>query len=529
MVKHPQSILGYVVNGETWFPPRRRRSVRGQHPPPRAAAPGAAGPSGRTTVMDQMLTSSRKEQIKDKRRARTNRGSQRISYREVCRELRVTKELEDLKNASKQGDAQRAFNLAETITRRYFRNSRPNQMLLFMVRSLVVPDIEIRSAVYYAAHAGHAGLVKAYMAALVLVRYERNPRKVAAVAGRETVMSIQDWLNHLGYISFFGPKELDICVLNGSNDEVKAVFQHETYSLQGIRDTVSRSPWGRYVLLSKTQQQLNGKKKILPSPVMDDFASHVDGGSFSDNDFFDGDHYDDNARTEDVLLDSYQEEADELSDFADLQPLSDEDEIVMQLYGMIANETTAHRESEQEIEPEAAHLIFNQDDDWSEIDESVAGSSLQQNEQDDWSILSDVASVQSMINSSVAGPMSYVDALQTNGSAEKPGSFSYQDRSSKGSWRRRSQQVAAQEQQEIRTRIMMPTVLEETKMAAVLNQNDDYDDFFMQQCAKGCRGGRAEFHFKGNQKTPPITWSKNLKVRMVAKENALRKSAQAYY
>ena len=319
----------------------------------------------------------------DRKKARRDRNP-RKSIRGVCKKLRFTNELQDLTDCSKQGNEINAYNITKSIAIQYFGNSSADRMFLFMIRCLVIPDTENRSAVYYAAQAGHTNLVRTYLALLVLARSIRRPKQAAVV---DRPIGIRDWLNHLGYLDFFTSKDLDLCILSALNDSVAAIFSQQKYSLVDLRNIVMLSPWSNHV--PENVAKLKLEKKGKPFLFTDDDYSVVD-DFIQDHSDEDGDHKDG-------------------FDFSTIRTDID-DEVVLQLYQMmVIDESNETKEAATIEEGEADRHI---DDEWSEVHSTsssfvYAGDELIE-DGDDWSILSNTASIKS-INSV---PISYSDALR---------------------------------------------------------------------------------------------------------------------
>lgn len=456
MVKLPQSTLGYMVDVKQVFP---------AHP--------------LDSTGKQQLLSGKKNV---NRRAKTPCNGSSHSIRALSKKLRFAAEIEDLKNASKQGLDIVASSLTRGIATNHFRIQTHNDNFFFcMVRCLVIPDIENRSALYYAAHSGCEQLVKTYLALLVLPRTIRQPDRVARLSRMYgDSMTIRQWFDRLGYIDFFGPKEFDICVLNALNDKTKALFKHESYTLAELRDTVMKSPWSSYVPNMLKQHLQTTRKSSKPRLVVDDDASSYFDDIASDYDDF---HQDGDCK----VASTVDKKRDE------------EDEIVMQLYHLMLNCETSDSSTSVEgghclisTDNELAPVCDNFDEEWSEV-QSVASDGFVEidgtnhGEDDDcsWSVVSDVASVQSMATTSTT--VSYSDALRFGAKLEP-----------------------AVPLPRISEDTTLLDTIKDTKAVLATPRTEDeeeccalFDDFFFREGQKGSRGGKSTLMFRGNQRTAP--------------------------
>lgn len=174
------------------------------------------------------------------------------------RQLRVTDEMDDLKNQSKCGSMIHALKaLADLVSTRFVVRSR-RERFLTMARILVAPDKENRSALYYAALCGNLALVKIYLSFVVLARAAVRRTKDDDGA-RHTVES---WFQQLGYIQMFGPKELQTCVCNALTKEIQEVFQTHKYSLSDLESVLLPTSWGKYVI--RSSKEARNKKLTKP-------------------------------------------------------------------------------------------------------------------------------------------------------------------------------------------------------------------------------------------------------------------------
>lgn len=460
MVKLPQSTLGYMVDGEQWFPARRLDS---------------------TSTGKQQLLSGKKNA--NRRTKKAPRNGSNNSIRALCKKLRSAAEIEDLKNASKQGLDIVASSLTRGIATKHFRIQTHHGNFFFcMVRCLVIPDIENRSALYHAAHSGCEKLVKTYLALLVLPRTIRQPDRVARLSRMYGgSMTIRQWFDRLGYIDFFGPKEFDVCVLNALNDKTKALFKHESYTLAALRDTVMKSPWSSYVpSMPKNHLQPTRKSSKPRLVVNDDASSYIDDVDSDYDDF----HQDGDCKVAST----------------DDKSRDEEDEIVMQLYHLMLNCET----SDSSTAAEGGHCLISNDnelapacdsfgEEWSEV-QSVASDSFVEidktphGEDDEslWSVVSDVASVQSMATTSTTST-TYSDALRFGAKLEPAVTLP-----------RISEDTTLLDTiKDTKAVLATPRTEDEEECCAL------FDDFFLRDGQKGSRGGKSTLMFRGNQRTAP--------------------------
>eukprot|EP00540_Astrosyne_radiata_P008238 CAMPEP_0116857314 /NCGR_PEP_ID=MMETSP0418-20121206/20475_1 /TAXON_ID=1158023 /ORGANISM="Astrosyne radiata, Strain 13vi08-1A" /LENGTH=235 /DNA_ID=CAMNT_0004490965 /DNA_START=180 /DNA_END=883 /DNA_ORIENTATION=+ len=152
--------------------------------------------------------------------------------------LRFKYEMELLKNASKRGSTNDALFVAMTMNRNYLKARSKPQRLLAIAHILCTPDIENRSAVYYAAHCGHCQLVKLYLACIVIARVAvRRHHSLQPLC--DEAKTIRSWLGIFGFTSLMGKKQFDTCVLNALNEDVRSIFQKTKFTLKELRDTLS--------------------------------------------------------------------------------------------------------------------------------------------------------------------------------------------------------------------------------------------------------------------------------------------------
>uniref|UniRef100_A0A7S1D0Y9 Uncharacterized protein n=1 Tax=Cyclophora tenuis TaxID=216820 RepID=A0A7S1D0Y9_CYCTE len=157
----------------------------------------------------------------------------------------------DLKNASKSGNVTMAFETIQRMSKKYFGYRHLPTSLLVMTRLLVSPDLENRSAIYYAAHSGHVAMVKIYLSVLILWLTKRRRRRHEDMnddvdSSSESRATMKGWFDRVGYIKFFGKRQLEVCVLNALNEDVRRVFEKENFSMQQLKSIVLGTPFSEW-------------------------------------------------------------------------------------------------------------------------------------------------------------------------------------------------------------------------------------------------------------------------------------------
>ena len=146
--------------------------------------------------------------------------------------------LESLKNASKIGDINKAIHTLQRLARnrnrqlngrRRHKNKYIRNTLRSSITYIFFPDKEERSAIYYAAHAGHTRLVELYLALYLI--YHAPLYSVSI----KKCLSYRDWFQDIKVLSLFNNftiVEYDTCVLNSLNMETKYVMTKRKVTIE---------------------------------------------------------------------------------------------------------------------------------------------------------------------------------------------------------------------------------------------------------------------------------------------------------
>lgn len=472
-MKIPQSTLGYAVNGQLVFmPPQRRQSSPGTHQ--------------RNALKNQKKRrGDRKDPVKSS-------GSMHRYY-----QLRFHPGMEALKNASRVGDLQGAYN---AILNGIWNNDPPSNALwstnsridysyrlisqlksggvypysmaefISIVHILTAPHVENRSAIYYAAHCGQSDLVRNYLGLLVLCRLAgRNRIKKNT---RTLALTFEGWFEYLGYPSgFFNTEALRLCVLNSLNEETKRVFQSNTYTVATIlastRNIIGKA-WpfdaeslgNGMVVASKSPKA----KTKTPRPVLR--------------------FYDLSREDPHLLLVSDDEESDWEEDEEVVEKdtfLGDYDAIIDGLVMVADEELSPLIDGQDDQIEETINSEADTDSSW-----SVEILNMQERENidessTDWSMLSEVSSVVTFESSMIR---SFKDALVSNAGT--------------------SNLISPAERAQPYSNRPKLAVIQENKAPngkSSDDEDDGFDPYFMMDGVKGARGGRSARMFKGNSRT----------------------------
>jgi hypothetical protein len=456
MVKHPQWKLGYAVDGQVVRLPVRRPIIDDSQDESKF-----------------FRSKSMNQKAHKKKKNRRNHNPESGGIRGLRNKLSAfADELEDLRNYSKQGRIDDACTLAATIAYSYFGRNPTDQTFQLMVRCLVAPGIENRSALYHAAHAGHVSMVRTYLALLVLSRSTRSH-----VRDIESSRTFASWICEFGYIEFFGHREYNACILNALNGTTKAVFTVETYSLEDIQKIVLRSPWrehlpkiantvvkkarkprlqmeDEYVLnhfspgLCSKHGLSNNLDRLSARSCSNEELSHLD--FYRYDDYVDDDTHDDEGVESTTVID-------DLDEYIILQLILTEE----------ANKSDVAFPAIGEDPSDHAWI-----DDWSDVHTTTSGVAYHGDvtcgDGDDWSILSEIASVKSISSA----PFSYSDALRFGRKGTMESIVENRFPSSAG---------------------------EGESKGGEGDDVDAYDAFFIRDGIKDCHGGKAVLRFKANR------------------------------
>ncbi|KAI2488774.1 hypothetical protein MHU86_25828 [Fragilaria crotonensis] len=482
MVKHPQSRLGYAEDGHVVRLPVRRPIIDDKNK--------------NSKFLKSHVTN--KEQQRKKKNQR-NHNPESGGIRGLRNKLLASADdLEDLRNYSKQGRIEDACTLVVKIACSCFGRCITDRTFQLMVRCLVAPSIEKRSALYYAAHAGHASIARTYLALVVLSLATRSQDNDI-----ERSQTFASWMCEFGCIEFFGHREYDACILNALNESTKAVFKFETYSMKEIQNIVLRSPWREY--LPEIPHAVAKKERKPRLQVEDEYdldhfsprlcsdrelAYHLEHFSargcsdeeLSPHDFHAYDDYLEYLCNRNHVLGYYDNGNHDEERVESTTIVSDLDgSMVQQL--MLTDEVNKSDLAFPTIGVDAADQSWC--DDWSEVHTTTISvtyhGDVNSGDGDEWSFISDVASVKSI--SSV--PLSYSDALRFG---------------------RKGTMESIVENRLPSVRLCDESLGESGSIGNEGDDEDAYDAFFISDGIKDCRGGKAVFRFKGNQKVQRPRW-----------------------
>jgi len=233
------------------------------------------------------------------------------SHNKQFKILKFHPEMINLKNASKSGDLIASNNALrsiqfdtnglapqmQTFIRRLYMRNEVHSDFRTKVRILFTPDLENRTAIYYAAHCGEKVAVKAYLSLLVVARLCRfSPKKIQRLfqSGKRTFL---EWLLRLDFrgASQFDEEQLHLCVLSALNQPTKDIFVQNRYSISDIIAMTSPfkipNVFGMYASYNKSNSTRKAKK---PALVFDD-----DFGMYPLDEIDDEDNYNDGEEDDD--------------------------------------------------------------------------------------------------------------------------------------------------------------------------------------------------------------------------------------
>lgn len=487
MVKLPQGTIGYAVDGAIVFKPTRPapETVRHKHG---VTKPQVAKPP----------------KLSKKCRIAARRSKALLHER-----VRLQSQMEHLKNACKQGDLERALVTAYSMVVGDFGTGEMRGTVSAMTRILFTPDIEGRSAIYYAAHTGHEELVQIFLAILVLECTWRRQSSfdMQLNSAPKTILA---WLDDVGFSRLFVSRaDLELCILNALNESTKQVFRQKKYSWEDLLKTVKRLDligffYKHRVSISNAfiQRQLpsltsyNVRKKH-PKVVMDDeFMHDVDEEEIDSYDYSDLEEPKDcpyPSSYSDAFHDHGQwvgEDAFETSHGDDDQSLVDL-ESVWSDFDPECNEHVFERLPSHSLSATSTFQLCHDEDDltWMEShDGKTSNFSIVQSKSElntvaitDWEILSDLNSVISL-ESQHQIRKTYLDVLQENLPVKESSGTPVKQHSHN-------------------QRHKLP------KMSEVNDEDDEsitFDAIFAVEGFKGARGGRRARMFTGEGKTRSV-------------------------
>ncbi len=497
MVKHPQSTLGYAVNGVVVLQPTPRILSRSENE--------------RTSPRDARIAARRTRQDKQ-------RWQQRKHQFHVL--LRNQPRMEDLKNACKRGDLREALSTAHSLARGIpFVVSKTDQVLT-MIRILFTPDMEGRSAIYYAAHTGQDQMVQVFLALLVM---ERSWRRGWAIRNYESApKTMLGWLEYVGFPRhFFSRSDLDLCVLNALSDTTRKVFRGTKFSWERIFDTVTNANLVKPICFLSVfhlhnEKQLQGattSQKLPKLCVQDDLDPYFDG-----MDELDDSDYDDE---EECILELESDNA-EVCDHVVASPLNSSATVgVLESHCDHTTDAKALETSDAQIAQTSSNDVESQ---WMEV-----GSNLQVVENIPFSVLgedNDFSLVhdedESWMDHTMEGGLSFVPQSKGDLHCESSGwevlADSYSVISLDSHPVRKTYLEALLENQldapdfgripkhSLRKfHYHVLSRVHETEGEEKEEEEDDeenmFDAFFLLEGAKGARGGKSSLLFKGEGRT----------------------------
>mmetsp|Transcript_10044 Transcript_10044/g.27501 ORF Transcript_10044/g.27501 Transcript_10044/m.27501 type:complete len:682 (-) Transcript_10044:172-2217(-) len=304
MVKVPQGKLGYAVNGVVVFRPK-----------PHVLVPKDEFRTRFTKYRKGTIGVRRTPKGKKKTASSRPYGNVR-AQNEMFRILKFHPKMVDLRIASKTGNLQLANETLESIQHNTEGISLPLQTFITRlglldqsyahfrtrVRILFTPDLENRTAIYYASLCGQQRSVKAYLALLVAARLCRHSSKGVSMMFQSGKRTFLEWLLRLDFrgASQFDEEQLHLCVLSGLNQEIRNIFIKNRYSLKDIIGFTGPfaipSVFQSYCLPNSkhTSTSMKKQRKKRPQLVFDDsfHYSHACGYEMYDLDEMDEEDYD---------------------------------------------------------------------------------------------------------------------------------------------------------------------------------------------------------------------------------------------
>ena len=254
MTKHPQTELGYWVDGVMVKPPPAydvaRRCLRAQQEQRRPVFQNQQRHNMPFPVMfPRKLTKVERRKLSVRRKSRlnnNNNNANRTNHISVTRLLRLSPTImDDLKNASKVGDLSATLEVVwyklMVSKQRCSASSTSSDSLrswsyYCLVRYLFAPDMERRTAVYYASLTGHPLLVKLFLSMLVMLQcgtlLSHNSRKVHQLLN--FCGTFEQWLNLVGYLDGFSRIDLEVCGLNALTEALRHLVRDTQYTLTDI-------------------------------------------------------------------------------------------------------------------------------------------------------------------------------------------------------------------------------------------------------------------------------------------------------
>ncbi|KAL7568565.1 hypothetical protein ACA910_002677 [Epithemia clementina (nom. ined.)] len=140
-------------------------------------------------------------------------------------------DVEEIKVAVKKGELSNALLVVEEMMSRQKCYSRGRTELELLVLCLFALNIEKRTPVYFAALTGRTKIVKFLLCLLIM---HRRHSWMNESLDPFLMLSLQEWLNKLGYIDSFKSMDLDACILNSLNQSTRNAISVEKFTLRKI-------------------------------------------------------------------------------------------------------------------------------------------------------------------------------------------------------------------------------------------------------------------------------------------------------
>ena len=199
MVKIPQSYLGYCVDGVVVRVPAHQRS--------------------RTSSGKQLSLSKGLDKTSKKSAKSTDLRASRVRERHNA---------EDLKVEVKRGNLLSVLAVVEGMMDQKYKAR--NSFRRF-VDCLFTRNIEQRPAIYFAALTGRTDIVRLFLCLLIMDRCNVSNKR--NLDGNKS-LTLQQWLDKLGYIDGFRPEDMEVCILNALNEETRHVMRSKKFNLREL-------------------------------------------------------------------------------------------------------------------------------------------------------------------------------------------------------------------------------------------------------------------------------------------------------
>jgi len=508
MTKHPQSKIGYYVNGVcVRKPPLLNRNI---------------ATAGNTTVTSRERRRKDQQQVASEYRCAVSRRKQAFSKRNMIRKLNqefegVEESIICLKNFSKVGhmkaswkilndllkdNAELASDACKACVSKSGASSHRNfltSVYTKLVHVLFTNDVEERASIYYAALTGRDYVVRWYLSMYLCTRFAtwgvHKAVQHEKLKGRKK-MNFCEWLDIYGFSPGvdFQQEDFDMCVKNALNKEVRDVFGFTKYSFENILSFAMPSLVADYRIIDRIAHMLTGwleteylnarssnlsqqtKARRLPKLFhIDDEADYDD---VSASDYFEQDVYleectrCDNEVSLNADIDDYDKNVsgvDEGEHYEDMSSWAGVDD-----KSLSACISSCFEDLDGDI--------GSDDNDASSLPLEMKGATV--STCTEWEMLSDVASVRSVKSNSTTAPVNDSDVKTYRDAILKRVSNASYDQSNSFypiPGRHRKEQMV--------------------KFVASDCSDGGFDYDFEYKCRKGQRGGKESNMFKGEPKT----------------------------